>query len=156
MFWLCLQEGRTSNAHLSVISQLTQSQGMAASSLVVARCCPRDHIIFLSTCTFFFWLPCLDLVTGTRAQQSKGPEVTTCVPLALSKKHILYFSILQEPCLETNYRSKRWLCLPAFPVKTLQLGQLRPSLVTADRSLLPVFQQGASLPSDISERCLLS
>lgn len=107
---------------------------MAASSLVVARCCPRDHIIFLSTCTFFFWLPCLDLVTGTRAQQSKGPEVTTCVPLALSKKHILYFSILQEPCLETNYRSKRWLCLPAFPVKTLQLGQLRPGLVTANRS----------------------
>lgn len=58
-------------------------------------------------------------VHRNQSTAKQRPRGNTCVPLALPKKHILYLSILQEPCLETNYRSKRWLCLPAFPVKTL-------------------------------------
>lgn len=116
-----------SKAHLSAISQLTQSQGMAASSLVVPTR-PR----YLSLYQHTFLLAALSgSIHKNQSTAKQRPQGSTDIPLALPKKHILYFSILQGPCWETNYRSKRWLCLTAFPGKTLQLGQLRPSLITA-------------------------
>lgn len=128
MFWFCLQEGRTSKAHLSAISQLTQSQGMVTSSpVVLTRPCYfslyQQHTFLLAALSVS--------VHKNQSTAKQRPQDSTDIPFTLPIKHILYFSILQEPCWETDYRSKRWLCLPAFPGKTLQLGQLRPSLITA-------------------------
>lgn len=83
------------------------------------------------------------------------PQSGSGTLLALQKMRILYLGIIQESRWDTTHRSKWWLCLSVLPGKALQLGQLRPSLVTAYKPFLLGFQQWVSLPSDTSEHFIL-
>lgn len=102
-----------------------------------------------SLCNWTGWVrPHSHRAWSTVKQRHPGGSGTL---LALPKTHLLNPAIIQESRWDTNHRSKGWLCLSVLPGKTLQLGQLRTSLVTAYKPFLLGFQQWVSLPSGISE-----